>query len=396
MHWVDLLTKAVLCTNKLIALTPPNLYTLIITIVVSKAMFEIGTIVRFKYTGAKAEILEDHMDGSFTVWLIEDEDESIAFEDDIIPDHAFKGVEQSEVQKQLAQKKPPKPPKPRMSTEELYFGKVGMDHAPTTPSESSDPPAFKATPIAEAPPSNKGCYLAFHPTAEAHYTIYLVNDTDTSFSFQFELRLGEQLEHGFNKMIPAFTYFAIGEFWQAQFNDRPLISFECPRFGFSKTIKLKYRKFVRTQAPVPLLGIETYQFQLFEQLNPYAKKSSLKEYTKEHQSTAPPQRSLYQKADLLDVASFGTELDLHAEKLVSDTSEYSSRELFELQLQVLEDYVNKAHELGLSEIFIIHGLGKGKLRQAVDHYLKHHGAIKTYNNDFHEKYGFGATKVVFK
>jgi len=359
-------------------------------------MYELGTIVRFKYTGARAEILEDHMDGSFSVWLLEDDEEIIAFEEDIVPDHAFRGVEQSELQKQLAQKKPPKPPKPRMSTEELYFGTVETSASSNTPSKGAPSSTFKATPIIEVPPSNKGCYLVFHPTAEAHYTIYLVNDTDTSFSFKFELWLGEHLEHGFNKMIPASTYFAIGEFWQAQFNDRPQLVFSCPRFDFSKKIKLKYRKFVRTHAPVPLIGIATYQFLLFTKLNPYAKATSLKDYTKQQQTTPTTSSSSYQKADLLDVAAFKQELDLHAERLVVDTSEYSSRELFELQLRALEDYINKAHELELKEVFIIHGLGKGKLRQAVDHYLKYHGAIATYRNDFHEKYGFGATKVVFK
>lgn len=356
-------------------------------------MFEIGTIVRFKYTGARAEILEDHMDGSFTVWLLDDDDEIIAFEEDVVPDHAFQGVEQSELQKQLAKKKPPKPPQPRMSTEELYFGKTGLE---TPPSDAPTASIFKRMPIKEIPPSNKGCYLVFHPTEENHYTIYLVNDTTTSFSFQFELWLGEELIHGFNKMIPSSTYFPIGEFWQAQFNDRPHLVFECPGFNFSKKIKLKYRKFVRTQGPVPLLGISTYQFLLFTELKPYAKGTSLKEYTQKHQAVPLRPPLLYQNTDLLDVASFGYELDLHAEKLVSDTSEYSSRELFELQLRVLRDYINRAHELALPEVFIIHGLGKGKLRQAVDHYLKYHGAVVSYRNDFHERYGFGATRVVFK
>lgn len=357
-------------------------------------MFEIGTIVRFKYTGARAEILEDHMDRSFTVWLLDDDEEIVAFEEDIVPDHAFRGVEQSELQKQLAKKKPPKPPQLGMSTEELYFGKTGFE----TPSPISAPTTstYRSTPIKEIPPSNKGCYLAFHPTEENHYTIYLVNDTATSFSFQFELWLGEELTHGFNKMIPASTYFPIGEFWQAQFNDRPHLVFECPRFNFSKKIKLKYRKFIRTQGPVPLLGISTYHFLLFTKLNPYTKSMSLKEYTQGHQAVPPTFPPLHQEADLLDVASFRHELDLHAEKLVSDTSEYSSAELFELQLRALEDYINKAHELELPEVFIIHGLGKGKLRQAVDHYLKYHGAVVSYRNDFHEKYGFGATRVLFK
>ena len=47
-------------------------------------MFDIGDNIRFKYTGMAAEILSDHMDGSYTVWLEDEDEESIAFADDIV------------------------------------------------------------------------------------------------------------------------------------------------------------------------------------------------------------------------------------------------------------------------------------------------------------------------
>jgi len=88
--------------------------------------------------------------------------------------------------------------------------------------------------------------------------------------------------------------------------------------------------------------------------------------------------------------------DLHAEKLVDDTSEFTPSELFDLQVQALEAFITQAAALGIKEVFIIHGLGKGKLRARVEQYLRYHGDVKSYKNEFHEKYGFGATRVVFK
>ena len=122
------------------------------------------------------------------------------------------------------------------------------------------------------------------------------------------------------------------------------------------------------------MGLSTYGFLLFKKLNPYQNQySSIKDYTKQHQNdkaflTAPINR-LYQSYNLSDLASFDTELDLHAEKLVNDTSEFSNKELYELQLDVLDTYINKAIEMGIQEVYIIHGLGKGKLKQGVDDYL---------------------------
>lgn len=376
-------------------------------------MFEIGAKIRFKYTGMLAEIIENHQDGSYTVWLEEEQDDSIAFEDDIVLDRDFKSIEQSEQQKTIKKKKKIKGP----STESLFYSKEELDYkkrialqppnrksiiSPTSKKTSEiEENKFVITPIIDQAPTNKGCYLAFHQTSNSSYTIYLVNDTLTSFGFEFKLFLNQQLEHGFNKIIPANTFFAIGEFLHPQFNDAPSISLVCPKFDFKKIIKLKYLKFVRTEKTVPLMGLNTYAFLLFEKLNPYQKKShSIKDYTNNHKQEQShlmaPVNRLYRSFDLMDVASFEQELDLHAEKLVNDTSEFTPRELYELQIQVLEDFINKAVEFGQKEVFIIHGLGKGKLKQGVDDFLRFHGDVKTYKNEFHEKYGFGATKVLLK
>ncbi|MFT5645335.1 MAG: hypothetical protein ACI976_000005 [Aureispira sp.] len=373
-------------------------------------MFEIGAKIRFKYTGMLAEIIENHQDGSYTVWLEEEQDDGIAFEDDIVLDRNFKSIVQSEQQKTI--KKKIKGP----STEDLFYSKEELDSkkratfqpknkksllAANKKTSETEEEAFVLTPILQQVPTNKGSYLAFHQTSDSSYTIYLVNDTLTSFSFEFKLFLNQQLEHGFNKIIPANTFFAIGELSHSQFNDAPYIDFSCPKFDFKKVIKLKYLKFIRTKQTVPLMGLDTYAFLLFDNLNPYIKKShSIKDYTKNHKQERShlmdPVNRLYRSFDLMDVASFEQELDLHAEKLVNDTSEFTARELYELQLQVLEDFMNTAIEFGLKEVFIIHGLGKGKLKQGVDDFLRFHGDVKTYKNEFHEKYGFGATKVLLK
>lgn len=377
-------------------------------------MFEIGAKIRFKYTGMLAEIIENHQDGSYTVWLEEEQEDSIAFEDDIVLDRDFKSIEQSEQQKTIKKKKKIKGP----STEELFYSKEELENkkrAALQPKNrtstvtnnlihekpSIEENAFSLSPIIEQAPSQKGCYLAFHQTSSSTYTIYLVNDTLTSFGFEFKLFLNREVEQGFNKIIPANTFFAIGEFLQAQFNDTPHIEFICPKFEFKKIIKLKYRKFVRTEQSVPLMGLNTYAFLLFEDLNPYSKKNrSIKDYTdeykKEQSYLMAPVNRLYRSFDLMDVASFEPELDLHAEKLVNDTSEFTAKELYELQLQVLENFINKAVEFELKEVFVIHGLGKGKLKEGVDNFLRFHGDVKTYKNEFHEKYGFGATKVFLK
>jgi hypothetical protein len=370
-------------------------------------MFEIGDIVRFKYTGFAAEIIEDYNDGSYAVWLEEDNEESIAFDDDIVLDKDFKKIEESEQQK--TQKKAPK----GLSTEELFYSKGELEAKRNVSFQKKTPKTnklgkakvqediFIPPPIVYTTATGTGCYLAFYPTSTINYTIYLINDTTTSFRFEFKLFLKKQLEHGFNKLIPANTFFAIGEFSQDQFNDSPSIEFKCPKFHFEKSIKLKYKKFAGTQKAVPLMGLSTYNFLLFNSLHASQKKSSsisdyTNEYKKEQAELIEPVQSLYHSFDLMDVASFDNEVDLHAEKLVTDTSEFTPKELYELQLEVLDTFIYKASELGLKKVFVIHGLGKGRLQKGVEDYLRYHNDVKSFKNEFHEKYGFGATSVRLK
>ena len=145
------------------------------------------------------------------------------------------------------------------------------------------------------------------------------------------------------------------------------------------------------------MGLSTYCYQLFEEENLYKrKKITLVDYTKEHSEEKSVSPFRYKKHDLAEMASFETELDLHAEKLIRDTSEFTSGEIYEIQIQKLEEYINKAVEIGVSEVYIIHGLGKGKLQEGVKQYLKYHSEVSKTVNEYFERYGFGATKVIFK
>ena len=360
-------------------------------------MYQAGDKIVFRYTGLEAEIIESFQDGSYQVWILEDNEEGLAFEDDIVLKSKFSHIEQSEVQKQRKKKK--KLP----STEEIYFGASSVNYKQKKPSKES-----KATnqeiPVQQVPKfeftagTQSGCHLVFVPTNAQHYTIYIVNDLPISFGFEFKLLLNQQLVHGFNKTIAANQFFPIGEFLTEQFNDQPAVLFKSQSLNQAQKIKLKYNKFIKQLKMIPLMGIEAYGFNLFKHQNPYlSKQTSLKEYTNDQKGAySDYTTTYYTKHSLNDIANFDPELDLHAEKIVSDTSEYSSAELYELQLNTLEKYMNKAVQLGIKIVYIIHGLGKGRLQEGVANYLKYHDNVLHYKNEFHEKYGFGATKVTLK
>lgn len=367
-------------------------------------MFVIGDKIRLRYTGMRAEIVEDHLDGSYTI-LDDEDEETIAFVEDIVLADHFEHIEVSEVQKSV--KKKTKTPKlQKLSTEEMFFSKSQLEqkfHSTTSPTLSSKKgvekeTAFKFPTIHPTKPTDKGCFLVFLPISATDYSIYLVNDTAASFGFEFRMFLQQEVVHGLDKVIPAYDFFAIGEFKQPQFNDAPLMALSFPRLQFEKKIKLKFKKFNRSYQVIPLMGLESYAYSVFETFPPKANATGmLQDYTANHHGNKAfvlrPVNRYYKRLNLMEHASFDVELDLHAENLVNDTSEFLPGELFSLQIEVLEKFIQKALSLDIKEVYIIHGIGSGKLKDGVSKHLRFRDGVKDYQNSFHNKYGFGATVV---
>ena len=70
-------------------------------------------------------------------------------------------------------------------------------------------------------------------------------------------------------------------------------------------------------------------------------------------------------------------------------------EKLQLQLDHFEQYIDKAIRLGVPRIYVIHGIGKGKLKNMIASRLIQNPQIKTFKNEYHPRYGWGATEVIF-
>lgn len=90
------------------------------------------------------------------------------------------------------------------------------------------------------------------------------------------------------------------------------------------------------------------------------------------------------------------ELDLHIEALIPHHRGMSATEMLRLQMEALEREVHMAIARGADRMVIIHGLGKGVLRVKVHRFLGSLEEVKSFHNDWHPRYGFGATEVHFR
>ncbi len=95
----------------------------------------------------------------------------------------------------------------------------------------------------------------------------------------------------------------------------------------------------------------------------------------------------------LAFANFPTDIDLHAEKLLPDPSKYEASEILAIQLDRARHFLERASALGLPRVYLIHGVGKGRLRGELGKMLQRHPLVHSHHHGYFAKYGFGATEV---
>lgn len=88
-------------------------------------------------------------------------------------------------------------------------------------------------------------------------------------------------------------------------------------------------------------------------------------------------------------------IDLHIEKIVDQHSHLTNAEIIQIQLNEFEKWMELAQFNRLDSMIIIHGIGKGKLKNEIHELLKVKKGIKNFVNQYSEFYGYGATEVFF-
>jgi hypothetical protein len=129
----------------------------------------------------------------------------------------------------------------------------------------------------------------------------------------------------------------------------------------------KYAWLIQLDEPVPLIDAQKLKESFFR---------------------APTQKQV--------VAKPSTEIDLHIEKLRDDYQFLDQTEIINIQLAHFQQMLDAAIVNQMPSIIFIHGVGNGTLRHHIHKAISKHPQVKTFMDAHKEKFGFGATEVVFK
>lgn len=284
--------------------------------------------------------------------------------------------------------------------EEKYFGKKSPI-VEVEEKKSFLPPVKKV----KKSTVGEGLYLAFTDFNDKLLNVYLVNN----LSYSMLVTVSEQLENGdekhlFSEQIDKNNAPKIHRLSREEFNDwKPLIIkaifFKEGNFQPRETLYFQMgfnNSFFRIKRTAPVLERESYLFRVEgREIQPDLPTEKpqvidtqlLRDRIIENSSKVSPYKA----------EAPPSEIDLHIEELSPDHYDVMTNEaIITMQLEHFEIYLDKALAANMESIIFIHGIGTGKLRLEIHRRLSQHPHVKYYQDAYKDKFGYGATKAVFK
>lgn len=230
--------------------------------------------------------------------------------------------------------------------------------------------------------------------------LHLVNQTDTAYTFTYNCMIGGESDFQLKNTIEPLSDFYLHDVRFEDLSDSPRFDFE---FGLKEpdkkkapyyevSLKLKAKQLFKKIEEIQLKNEATFSYLLFDTY---------------------PDKVEEEKVDLSKLGNAGFRIydasrvrehleparsvvDLHIEKLTDSWKHLTNFEILTMQLNAFEKYYNLAVAHHQKELIIIHGVGEGKLREEIHDILKLKKEVKSFVNQYHHLYGYGATEIFFK
>ncbi len=230
--------------------------------------------------------------------------------------------------------------------------------------------------------------------------IYLVNQNEEAYNFDYKLFFAGENNFQLKNTIGGLSEFYLHDVSFEDMSDNPRFDVEFSLINENKKKALYFETSLKVKAKQLFKKIEetqqknepTFSYELFltypdraDEERPDLSSLGNAGYrvydAKNARSYLPPARSV---------------IDLHIEKITDNQKLLSNFEMLTLQLNEFEKYYELAVAHHQPTLIVIHGVGEGKLRDEIHEILRLKKEVKSFVNQFHPLYGFGATEIYFK
>jgi hypothetical protein len=261
-------------------------------------------------------------------------------------------------------------------------------------------------------PSKKvadGLWISFLPVMDTdefgddvvlELKIHLINRTEKAYNFLYWLQFFGKSEFELKGDINSFGDFYLHDVPFEDMSDSPAFAFEFslvqPEKGkadyYETSFKLKPKQLFDKIEEIKQKGEATFSYKLFDTYPDQLQDDKL-----ELDSLVAKGIKIYNAKDARKhLPPARTVVDLHIEKLADDWNKLSNAEILTIQLKEFEKWYDLAVAHHQAQLIVIHGIGVGRLRDEIHDMLRYKKEVKSFVNQFHPSFGYGATEIYFQ
>jgi hypothetical protein len=232
----------------------------------------------------------------------------------------------------------------------------------------------------------------------AELRVYLLNELPVTVKFTYDVRIDNRSEFRHEGTLHAFGNVYLHKIDYALMNDQPRFHWQLSDPANDKLetaegiVRIRPAKLFEHINELQSKNEPSFSYLLIEDFAPKKKKEPPPKF----EQFVAPAHSQLPLVTTNTIEPFRFEVDLHIEQLTSDKRGLSNTEIVQMQLDTLRHYLQLAIVHHQERMVVIHGLGKGKLRDEVHAILKQTPEVSRYKNEWSGKYGFGATEIFFR
>ena len=254
-----------------------------------------------------------------------------------------------------------------------------------------------------------GVWLSFLPVMDIdefgddvveELKVHIINRTYSSYKFYYRLQFFGKSEFELKNQVNSFADFYLHDVPFSDMSDSPVFTFEFSLVQPEKTkavfyeasLKLRPKQLFEKIEEIKKKGEATFSYRLFEH---YPDKPEEEKLTLD--SLSAKGVKIYNAKEAREhLAPARTVVDLHIEKLLEDWHHLSNGEILNIQLKEFEKWYELAVAHRQSHLIVIHGVGSGRLRDEIHDALRLKKEVKSFVNQYHPSFGYGATEIYFQ
>lgn len=234
------------------------------------------------------------------------------------------------------------------------------------------------------------------------FKIFLINKTDLAFEFTYSLNYLGRNDFELTSDLAPFKDFYLNDLPFENLNDNPSFDFEFRLLKPNKhkadfceaNYKIKARQMFMKIEELKEKNLPSINHRLFDQYPdrlheppPMLDMSKLTNAGYKVYDAGKARQNMEPARSVID---------LHIEKIISDYNSLSAFEMITLQLKEFEKWylLSVAHRE--ATLIVIHGIGSGRLKEEIHEILKTKKEVKYFVNQYDQRFGYGATEIVFQ